>query len=654
MSTTPVRRWLRQPPSTSRPHHGSVASPISRPPPARARRRSVPPNGTRTLAAIGSESPFVDAWVPVLRSACRQLLLAVPAYRDWLSGESIRALERYLVRELSRLGELALLEDFRAQTGTPTAASSAGYKAYIRNLLATRYGELFGGLPVLTRQAVLLTDQWVEQIAALVSRLQDDRAAIESTFGAAAGQVRRLTPGLSDRHAGGCRVALVEFASGLRLAYKPREVRLERVFNEWLHWLRQSGLAVVPCPLRVIDRGTHGWVDWVEQGSLDSSPAVHAYFRSAGALVCLAHVLGGTDLHSENLIASAEGPVLVDTEMLLQPSTRPSTRPPADALADEELAAPSLDSCLASGLVSLMVVDRERDRRSTSAACSRRPRASWRCRCAAGSTCGATTSVSSPSIGSTRCCATTSGRTAMFSGPRTLSTTCVRASNRPIASSRRTARRCWLRTDRSTALQTPVPGSCSARATSTQRRSICSRRHATSGGDSIAAWRSRCSTGCLSARSSGRGLWPLVHDERRALETLDIPRVTLLASGTDLEATTGEVVRAFYARSGVEADARSPRFAVRRRSGVADRSTADRSWQRRCRRPCCRSGAEDDDLHAAAERVGVALLGRARPGPDGSLRWPSSRGRGDLYSGASGIGLFLAALAAATGHETWA
>ena len=152
-------------------------------------------------------------------------------------------------------------------------------------------------------------------------------------------------------------------------------------------------------------------------------------------------------------------------------------------------------------------------------------------------------------------------------------------------------------------------------------------------------------------------LWPLVHDERQALEALDIPRVTLPASGTDLEATTGEVVHDYYARSGVEAmRSRLAAFSARR-PGVPDRSTADRSGQPRCcRRPRAlgTNAGSDDDLRAAAERVGLALLGRAHQGPDGSLRWPSSSGRTDLYSGASGIGLFFAALAAVTRRETMA
>ena len=108
----------------------------------------------------------------------------------------------------------------------------------------------------------------MNQTAALVSRVKEDGTAIEATFDSAAGQVRRLRPGLSDRHAGGGRVTFVEFASGLQLAYKPRDVRIEQVFNEWLEWLHQSGLEVAPRPLRVLDCGTHGWVGWVDQARL--------------------------------------------------------------------------------------------------------------------------------------------------------------------------------------------------------------------------------------------------------------------------------------------------------------------------------------------------------------------------------------------------
>ena len=56
------------------------------------------PEWDEELAGIGSDSPFVDAWVPVLRAARRQLALTVPACRDWLSDESIRALEGHLVQ----------------------------------------------------------------------------------------------------------------------------------------------------------------------------------------------------------------------------------------------------------------------------------------------------------------------------------------------------------------------------------------------------------------------------------------------------------------------------------------------------------------------------------------------------------------------------
>jgi type 2 lantibiotic biosynthesis protein LanM len=605
------------------------------------------PEWDADLADVGSQLPFVDAWLPVLRVTRRRIAQVVPACRDWLSDESIRALEVHLLRELSRLGELALIEDFRAHADTDT--ESDRYESYIHRLLASRYADVLGTFPVLTRHVVLLAEQWVQQIGTLVSRLQEDRAAIAATFGADAGQVRRLTPGLSDRHGGGCRVAAVEFASGLRLAYKPRDVRLERRFNECLMWLRQSGLDVVPRPLRVIDRGTHGWVEWAEQEDLGSSEAVHAYFRSAGALVCLAHVLGGRDLHSENVVASSHGPMLVDVEMLLQPSTRPL----AEASSDEDAIGESFESCLASGLVSFIGVDK-------------------------------------------------SGTTFDVGG---LQPATAREVNVPL--------RRWLDLRRNDIRFVPehrvhpvlrndvrlngdvqrpedfVADLCAGfestyRFLESSRASLLTADGPLSGfadcrirllfrpSDEYAAAQyvlaapryQRCgldrSLGIemfarvFASEVERPRLWLLVHDGRPALESLDIPRPTMPASATDLETPTGEAVQPLYAQSGIEA--------VRRRlSALSAEDLAYQIDQLRTALGATEAAslapphreATEDALCAGAERIGLALLGRAHQGLDASLRWPSAKGRVDLYSGASGIGLFLAALAAATKRETW-
>jgi type 2 lantibiotic biosynthesis protein LanM len=604
-----------------------------------------------------AELPFVEIWLPVLRQARRRLADAVPAARTWLADGAMHALEAQLLRELARLGELALFEDFTAHAELAQTDSPDGYRAWVHRLLTVRYAEVLGDLAVLTRQVVAIADQWVEQTGTLVRRLEEDQATIAATFGAGAGPVRRMTPGLSDRHDGGGRVALVELASGLRLAYKPRDVRLERAFGDWMVWLRAAGLATAPRAPRVIDRGTYGWVEWVEQEPLASPDAVHAWFRAAGALTCLAHVLGATDLHSENLIATAAGPVLVDTEMLLQPSTRPGS----DAAPDGDSDGASLHSCLTSGIVSHMVIDRS----------------------------GVAFDVGGLRPAVARDLATPMrrwldlGRDEIRFEPQTR----VHPSLHNDV---------WLHGER----QRPedfADDVCAGFAETW--RFLAARREALLAADGPLHALGQCRTRVLfrpsdqystalyllaSPRYQRRGLdrslaletfdrvfvreverprlWPLVGDERQALDALDIPRQTLPASAIDLEATSGELVRGYYARSGVEA-MRSRLLALSERE-LASQIDQLRTALSRDEAPTAaapdaaavvgpRRDTGESDLVAAAERIGAALVSRAGPGSEGSLRWPSSGERADLYSGTSGIGLFLAALAAVTSDARW-
>jgi lantibiotic modifying enzyme len=50
-----------------------------------------------------------------------------------------------------------------------------------------------------------------------------------------------------------------------------------------------------------------------------SEEGLGRFYRNAGALLCLLHVLAGADCHFQNLIACGDDPVLVDAETLFQP-----------------------------------------------------------------------------------------------------------------------------------------------------------------------------------------------------------------------------------------------------------------------------------------------------------------------------------------------
>ena len=130
--------------------------------------------------------------------------------------------------------------------------------------------------------------------------------------------VAKLDPSLSDRH-GGRTVLGVTFASGRKLAYKPRDMALERGYFELLHWLNTQGAPVEQRVLQIIEGQGYGWAEWVESEPCRDEAEVRNYFKRAGAQQCLLFVLHATDAHMGNVLAAGSYPVLVDAECLVQP-----------------------------------------------------------------------------------------------------------------------------------------------------------------------------------------------------------------------------------------------------------------------------------------------------------------------------------------------
>lgn len=152
-------------------------------------------------------------------------------------------------------------------------------------------------------------------------RLTADRPSIASAFfgGRFCGRLVDVHSGLSDPHNGGRTVAVVRFASGRRVVYKPRSLGLEAALYRLVAWWnRRAGRLSLLAP-RVLDRGRYGWMAFVAHTPCADRRAAGRYWERAGALLALAGLLDATDLHYGNVIAHGEHPVLVDAETLLQP-----------------------------------------------------------------------------------------------------------------------------------------------------------------------------------------------------------------------------------------------------------------------------------------------------------------------------------------------
>ena len=171
--------------------------------------------------------------------------------------------------------------------------------------------------PVLDRLlaecAVRATDAFVE----LILRLDDDAPLLASSF-ALAPEVTSIQFGLGDPHQGGRSVALIGFGD-VTVVYKPRSMATDIAFNRALAWL-QAETRIELRGVSTLDRGSYGWARFVGHTPCEDIGEVRDCYRRIGATLALLFVLGGSDIHFENIICQGAFPHLIDLETLFSPT----------------------------------------------------------------------------------------------------------------------------------------------------------------------------------------------------------------------------------------------------------------------------------------------------------------------------------------------
>jgi type 2 lantibiotic biosynthesis protein LanM len=180
---------------------------------------------------------------------------------------------------------------------------------------------LLSEYPVLARQLVTSVDHWLSTSVEVLYHLCTDWSAIREGFsnGSDPGILEELWGGAGDTHREGRSVHIVRFTNGLRVVYKPRSLAIDVHFQELLGWLNDHG-ARPRLPLTIVlDRGDHGWQEFVTPATCGSKEAVARFYAREGAYLAVLYLLAGTDFHYENLIAAGESPVLIDLEAIFHP-----------------------------------------------------------------------------------------------------------------------------------------------------------------------------------------------------------------------------------------------------------------------------------------------------------------------------------------------
>jgi type 2 lantibiotic biosynthesis protein LanM len=186
--------------------------------------------------------------------------------------------------------------------------------------------------PALARLMTATVERWLETTLELLRRVAEDRSTIERRLskGTKLGPLVAVQSGLSDPHRGGRTVAILTFASGQKVVYKPKSLAVDVEFQRLIRWLNTTGLEFEHRTLTVLNRGAYGWVEFAERASCDTVEEVRSFYFRQGSMLALLHLLRATDMHFENVIAAGAYPILVDLETLFH-HRRPSGGNPSSS-----------------------------------------------------------------------------------------------------------------------------------------------------------------------------------------------------------------------------------------------------------------------------------------------------------------------------------
>jgi len=278
--------------------------------------------------------PFLHLITPFVRFAVNKLAEKCgDQLAERFSDGAVHQLHQQLAAILFRYtGQTFLLEFkvFKASAVSPFSrvfqlflpSGNPGtdfYHQFVEKISGDGWRGFFSEYCALARIIVNLITYWVQNTFQLIKRLDADYVNITNYFtkGISPGKVTGISGSVSDSHSHGKSVHILEFESGFKIVYKPKNLELEQAWSVFTGWINETGFQPDLKPLDVMHRGEYGWVGFMRAAACANEHEISGYYRRTGALTGIIYLLHGNDFHNENLIASGEYPVLIDLESVM-------------------------------------------------------------------------------------------------------------------------------------------------------------------------------------------------------------------------------------------------------------------------------------------------------------------------------------------------
>lgn len=319
---------------------------------------AVAPDDIRTVFV------FEDLFGSVIEQAEQRLWVGINhrAFEN-LSDSARTSLRKVLMEQLCNLSAASLYERFatiRNDRDMPhhskkrkRSDATLLYDQFISEMRAGGLRRLFEEKPVLLRLIAVLTRQWIDCSRELVMRLDNDLAIVRQKLlhSSGLGPVTKIEGDLSDPHNGGHSVLIISFEDGARVMYKPKDVGLDAAWYDLVDLLNQADPPIDLKPMKTISREGYGWTEFVEHAGCADQNAYRGFFRRGGAWLALFYCFAAGDMHEENVIAVGEHPVPIDLEMILQATSAEQNSRHLDVQAFEAAEQAVEDTVLMVGLL---------------------------------------------------------------------------------------------------------------------------------------------------------------------------------------------------------------------------------------------------------------------------------------------------------------
>lgn len=193
-----------------------------------------------------------------------------------------------------------------ARNGFAWEAAEDAWGALTDPAIAT---DLCDAVPTIRSRIQGLGRTYARSAALLASRINDP---VVDSLGAVS-HIRLL----GDMHIRGA-VALLYVENEPALVYKPRSLALDSLLEGVLDRLRQRVQPIAtPKHPRSFERDGYGFQEYVRYSSPSPGADRASFYEQYGVLIALSYALRFNDLHCENLLATSQGPVVLDAECLL-------------------------------------------------------------------------------------------------------------------------------------------------------------------------------------------------------------------------------------------------------------------------------------------------------------------------------------------------